>query len=101
LVNTKFESNYNDQQISTREITIITDKNLVKNIFTNQKNKINELGEFVDYDVDQFKNIIMNDINKYKESYDFYPDYVESFYYIKCEIINNISVEINNYINNL
>lgn len=93
LIYTK-QDDYDDSKklFSSKEIAIITDQKIVKNILLNTANIVNEFGEFIDYDTNQIKNIVLNDIEKYGEKSKCDLEYeIESFYYIKCELIKKIS----------
>lgn len=104
LISEQNWSNINDAllKLNTKEIAIITNKKIVKEILNNQNNIINEIGEFTDYDTYQFEKIVWNDIKNYSEwtKSDFTPNKIESFYYIKCEFVKNISEQIKNFIQN-
>lgn len=82
----------------------MTDEKIVKNILSHPKTKTNEYGEFIDYDDKYLKIIVFDDLLKFKEkgkmSYD-WSYMVDSFYYIKCELVKNISNEIEHFINNI
>ena len=92
---------YTEENIIVSEVSIITDESIVRNILTHSKTQINEYGEFIDYDNDYLHKIVMDDIYKFKNKYTTTYDYnICSFYYIKCEIIKDISNEIDFFLNN-
>jgi hypothetical protein len=82
------------------EIAIITDEEEVRRIIQHPKTKINDYGEFIDYDCEFLKGCICNDFFEYKEKDSLYKiDYeFKSFYYVKCEVVKNISNELKNYL---
>lgn len=102
LLHEEHISSNNDYEIksfNTREISIITDEKIVREILSNPSNKLNKFGELIDYDLEQFKKIINHDISLYKSS-DFKINYkFNSIYYIKCELAKDISFNIYNFMN--
>ena len=93
---------YTEEKIIISEVTIITDEKIVRDILKHPKTKTNEYGEFIDYNNNYLKNIVHDDLQKFKEkrkiSVEWDCDF-NSFYYIKCEIVKDISNEITNFTN--
>lgn len=95
---------YKEEKIITSEVAIVTDEKNVRNILSHSKTKINEYGEFIDYDYKYLENIVLNDLLKFKEKTKMSFDWgyeVDSFYYVKCELVKDISNQIENFINNI
>lgn len=95
---------YKEEKTITNEVSIITDEKIVRNILTHPKTKTNEYGEFIDYDYTFIESIVINDMFNYKEKtkmdFNWNCD-VDSFYYLKCELVKDISNQIENFINNI
>lgn len=55
LINKKYDDLDNSEKFSfsSKEITIITDQKIIKDILLNTANIVNEFGEFIDYDINQ------------------------------------------------
>lgn len=88
----------------TSQISIITDKNEVRKILQNPNNIINKYGEFIDYDTKLFYDYAMNDYVNYRHCKNFtecneYDYHMDSIYYIKCELVKDISNELNTFTN--
>ena len=82
----------------------MTDEKIVKNILSHPKTKTNEYGEFIDYDYKYLENIVLDDLSKFKKKNNMSIDWnytVDSFYYIKCELVKDITNEIENFLNNI
>jgi len=99
---------YKTYCINTTQLSIITDQNLVKNILINENNQINNYGEFINYDSQYFMKYADDDYNKYKlqtkdnfENHCTFDHHVNSIYYIKCEIVKDISQDLNNFKNKI
>ncbi len=78
----------------TREVCIISDQKIVKEILSNATTSINEFGEITNYDYKLIHQVITLDHNKYKSTYEniFYD--IESIYYAKCEIVKKCDDKI-------
>ena len=93
--------NYEEEKVITSEVSIIADEKVVRNILIHPKTDINMYGEFIDYDSTFITDIVKKDMYNYKEKYRMDWDCeIVSFYYLKCELIKDISNEIHNFINN-
>lgn len=102
----------NFEEIVTTETAIITDEALVRRILQHSKTKVNEYGEFTDYDESYLRTCVRNDLySSYKDklnldeytstsSEDGWHFEIKSFYYIKCEVVRNISAELASFMNN-
>lgn len=98
--NIYFYENQEIKKISTREITIITDVDSVKNILKDPKTILNKYGEFVDYDENLLSSYVYEDITHNKTPIDYKPVEIESFYYVKCVFLEEMTNEIKKFISN-
>lgn len=92
-----------EEQFIITEKSIIIDEKIVKEILKHEKTKINEYGEFIDYDFNFLKKNIIQDLINYKDkdkSSNQYDYEIISFYYIKCDILKDINNEIEIFLNN-
>ena len=93
---------YKEERLITSEVTIITNDKIVRDVLKHPKTKTNEYGEFIEYDYKYLENIVLNDLLQFKEknkmSFDWEYE-LDSFYYVKCELIKDISNEIANFTN--
>ncbi len=91
---------YTQEKLINSEVAIITDDKIVRDILNHPNTKTNKYGEFIDYDYTFLENIVLNDLVHFKEknkiSFDWSYE-VNSFYYIKCEVVKDISNEILNF----
>lgn len=91
-----------EEKIIISEVTIITGEKIVRDILKHPKTKTNEYGEFIDYDNNYLKNIVHDDLQKFKEKHKMSVEWdFNSFYYIKCELVKDISNEITNFTNKI
>ena len=70
---------YKEEKIISSEVAIVTDETIVRNILSHPKTKINEYGEFIDYDCKYdckyLKNIALEDLYRFKEKHEMYFDW--------------------------
>lgn len=99
----------NFEEIVTTETAIITDEALVRRILQHSKTKVNEYGEFTSYDESYLRTCLSNDLYLSKLNFEEYISTsgtdgwffeIRSFYYIKCEVVRNISAELASFMNN-
>ena len=91
-----------EEEISiSSEVAIIIDEKIVKEILKNPKTEINKHGDFIGYDIKYLEDIVLNDLYNYKETISNVSFKVDSFYYIKCELVKDISNEISNFLNSI
>lgn len=91
---------FEEEKLFICEESIITDDKIVLEILRHPKTKTNQYGEFIDYDFEYLKKIICKDLIDYKEKTKISDEWyyvISSIYYIKCELIKDISVCIANF----
>lgn len=85
----------------TREICVITDQSLVKQILSHQTTSINEFGELTNFNSDLIHQVLQIDHNRYKPVYEDINYAIKSVYYAKCEIVKQIDETIYSMLNKI
>lgn len=86
---------YNDESFTQKDVCIVDAKETVNYILKKPATKINAYGELTDYDESDIEFLVKSDMENYMfdESVRLQIKY-KGVYYIKCEIMRDISQEI-------